>query len=263
MVNVEHIIQDGRFYLYRHIRNDKNVPFYIGIGKKNRKQGLYNRAFTSFGRNQIWRGIANRTDIEVEILLETDDIDFVVKKEIEFISLYGKIIENTGSLANMQDGGKYAADKITPIKKGHPEYEKRVERFISLSKERIGKNNFNKLSKKIFVYTLGGDFLYGFDSGVQAADFFGQPNKDIIIRKLDTGRSYKNYFFSSVCAKSIDTSNFTICDEKRHYPKMVAKVDKKGNNVAVYKNLITAANSIGYSPGALGVSIRGDRKSVV
>ena len=28
----------GNHYLYRHIRVDKNEPFYIGIGTKNKKQ---------------------------------------------------------------------------------------------------------------------------------------------------------------------------------------------------------------------------------
>ena len=29
------IVENGKYYLYRHIRLDKNEPFYIGIGTKN------------------------------------------------------------------------------------------------------------------------------------------------------------------------------------------------------------------------------------
>lgn len=30
------IVEDGKYYLYRHIRNDKNEPFYIGVGTKSK-----------------------------------------------------------------------------------------------------------------------------------------------------------------------------------------------------------------------------------
>ena len=56
-------------YVYRHIRVDKNEPFYIGIGS-----GGYRRANSTKGRNKIWYGIVARTDYEVEIVLDNFDI---------------------------------------------------------------------------------------------------------------------------------------------------------------------------------------------
>ena len=73
-------------YLYRHIRLDKNEPFYIGIGSDN----VYKRANDKKGRNKIWYDIAAKTDYEVEILFDNISWDNACKKEIEFISLYGK-----------------------------------------------------------------------------------------------------------------------------------------------------------------------------
>ena len=42
-------------YLYRHIRSDKNVPFYIGIGIDSN----YYRAKSKKSRNDHWNKIVN------------------------------------------------------------------------------------------------------------------------------------------------------------------------------------------------------------
>jgi hypothetical protein len=100
-----------RHYLYRHIRLDKNQPFYIGIGTKqprthNSIKSEYRRAHeTNRKESYIWNNIINKTSYEVEILFESDDYDFIKQKEIEFILLYGRINNNTGILSNMTDGG--------------------------------------------------------------------------------------------------------------------------------------------------------------
>jgi group I intron endonuclease len=88
-------------YVYRHIRLDKNEPFYIGIGTDNN----FKRSRTRKGRNNIWKKIANKTEFEVEILFYDIDIEEAKKKEIEFISFYGRIANNDGILANLSGGG--------------------------------------------------------------------------------------------------------------------------------------------------------------
>ncbi len=103
------LTNNGKYYLYRHIRLDKNIPFYIGIGSKNKndlKYGSYDRAFKSCNRNNYWKNITNKTKYEVEILLETDNYDFLKEKEEEFIKLYGRVDLKTGTLANMTEGGE-------------------------------------------------------------------------------------------------------------------------------------------------------------
>jgi hypothetical protein len=88
-------------YLYRHIRLDKNVPFYIGIGIDN----TYYRANSKKSRNDHWNKIINKTDYEVEILFEHDDYDFIKEKEIEFIALHGRSDLALGTLCNLTNGG--------------------------------------------------------------------------------------------------------------------------------------------------------------
>lgn len=97
------------YYLYRHIRLDKNEPFYIGVGKvpSSKNDSRYRRANQRAGRNRIWKGITSRTNYNVEILIESDNRDFILEREKEFISIYGRINTKTGILANLTDGGDY------------------------------------------------------------------------------------------------------------------------------------------------------------
>ena len=104
------IENEGNYYLYRHIRLDKNEPFYIGIGTKTfnygqTKRRIYARAYSPSGRNNVWKSIVTKTDYEIEILLESDDYEFIKQKEIEFIALYGRKNLNKGILANLTNGG--------------------------------------------------------------------------------------------------------------------------------------------------------------
>jgi hypothetical protein len=98
-----------KYYLYRHIRLDKNQPFYIGIGTKpdivKGKIHEYSRAFSKTQRNKFWHNITNKTTYEVEILFECDDYNFIQIKEIEFISIYGRICNKSGILVNFSEGG--------------------------------------------------------------------------------------------------------------------------------------------------------------
>lgn len=101
-----------KYYLYRHIRLDKNEPFYIGIGTLNPKRKgikdscLYQRAYQKGGRGDIWNKITNKTKYEVEVIFSSNDYDFIKQKEIEFIKLYGRKNLGTGILANLTDGGE-------------------------------------------------------------------------------------------------------------------------------------------------------------
>lgn len=97
-------------FLYRHIRLDKNEPFYIGIGTipldKNRTWKLaYKRAYTTSRRNRIWKSITAKTEYRVEIVIESSDYNIIKDKEVELVALYGRKDLETGTLANMSDGG--------------------------------------------------------------------------------------------------------------------------------------------------------------
>ena len=86
--------------VYRHIRKDKNEPFYIGIGKKE------SRAYSKYGRNPIWYRIVKKTEYFVEILYTGLTKEEVCAKEIELIAIYGRINNVNGILINLTDGGE-------------------------------------------------------------------------------------------------------------------------------------------------------------
>jgi hypothetical protein len=88
-------------YIYRHIRLDKNEPFYIGIGNDN----SYKRAYYKYDRNYIWKNITNKTKYKVEIILDDLSWEEACEKEKEFISLYGRKDLKKGPLANLTSGG--------------------------------------------------------------------------------------------------------------------------------------------------------------
>jgi hypothetical protein len=88
-------------YVYRHIRLDKNQPFYIGIGTSK----YYNRAYRYKNRSELWKKVAHKGGYEVEILMDNLTWEQACEKEKEFIALYGRINLKTGCLVNMTDGG--------------------------------------------------------------------------------------------------------------------------------------------------------------
>lgn len=111
------IAAEGEHYLYRHIRKDKDEPFYIGVGTKGKKHYnslwmKYRRANSKNRRNPIWNKIVKKSEYIVEILLESDNYDFILQKEIEFIKLYGRIDLGTGILSNLTDGGEGVIGRI-------------------------------------------------------------------------------------------------------------------------------------------------------
>ena len=136
------ITENGKYYLYRHIRLDKNEPFYIGIGTKLTKyknsKWNYSRAFSKTGRNIVWKRIVSKTTYEVEILLESDNYKFIKQKEIEFISLYGFLYNKTGILINMTLGGEGTI--------GYKRSPKDCEKI----KERCSFKVYNKETNQIF-----------------------------------------------------------------------------------------------------------------
>lgn len=138
------IITEGEYYLYRHIRFDKNEVFYVGIGTKqnsktNKHSILYKRAYSKSKRGQYWDNITYKSNYRIEIIIESDNREFIEQKEKEFIKLYGRKDLGLGTLVNLTDGGDGAKNAI------------RTE------KEKI--NLSLKLTKPYYMYDLNGNFI--------------------------------------------------------------------------------------------------------
>ena len=93
----------NNWYLYRHIRLDKDEPFYIGIGNKINYARAYEKDPSK--RNVIWNKIVSKSFYEVDIIFDGLTKEEASEKEKEFIKLYGRKDLNNGILCNLTDGG--------------------------------------------------------------------------------------------------------------------------------------------------------------
>jgi hypothetical protein len=150
-------------YVYRHIRLDKNEPFYIGIGSDEE----YKRANTNTRRNKHWINIS-KFGYEVDILFDGLTWDEACVKEKEFISLYGRKDKNKGSLCNLTDGGdgclgrivtfsEESKRKMSEARKGKKPYiitdEIRKNLSIAAKKRGISKEHLAKMNKARVNFT--------------------------------------------------------------------------------------------------------------
>jgi len=163
-------------YLYRHIRLDKNEVFYIGIGTDSK--GKYRRAYSKNQRNRMWHGIVNKTDYEVEIVLDDIPDDKIYEKEIEFISIYGRKINKSGTLCNMTDGGEGC------LGFNHTEETKKI-----LSEKRIGDKNpfYGKKHKNKIVSEETRKKLSEVHQGKFVGElnpFYGKKHSDEVRKKM-------------------------------------------------------------------------------
>lgn len=94
------------FFVYAHYRADRpdSDPFYIGKGKNTRD--------LSKKRNRLWTNIANKHGFVVKKLKENLTEQEAWNLEISLIAQYGKLIDDTGCLANITNGGEGASGTI-------------------------------------------------------------------------------------------------------------------------------------------------------
>ena len=152
--------------VYRHIRLDKNEPFYIGIGVDEK------RAHNTYSRSKWWKNIVDKTDYEVQILFDDLTWDEACEKEKEFITLYGRKDLGTGTLVNLTGGGDgtYGRDcseiskKISETKKKNPFiYTDEVREKMRQSQ--LGKKISDETRKKLSLSGIGN--TNGFKKGVK------------------------------------------------------------------------------------------------
>lgn len=203
-------------YLYRHIRLDKNEPFYIGVGSS----ANYFRAYRKSNRNSHWNNIVKHADYEVQILFDNLSDEEARLKEIEFISLYGRVDLGTGSLVNLTDGGdgclsrKMTTDissKIGKANKGKKRTQEFKNNLSKINKERMSnpetykkhceatKNNrihkrYTVPKKVVLQYDLNNNLINEYDSVTSASIQFNKDKTPIISRccnnKQKTGLGY-------------------------------------------------------------------------
>ena len=175
-------------YLYRHIRLDKNEPFYVGIGSDN----SYKRANETSRRNLHWKNIVKKGPYEIEIILDNLTWEEACEKEKEFIVLYGRTNLNKGSLCNLTDGGeglinpseetrdkkrKSMIGKNLGSSNGMTKLENRIKVSNSKKGRFTGKESF--VSRSVNCYDLSGTLIATYDSIIEAERQTGIKNPNI------------------------------------------------------------------------------------
>jgi hypothetical protein len=173
-------------YIYRHIRLNKNEPFYIGIGSEDNNK--YNRAHSNHQRNKYWNNIISQTKYRVDILCDDLSWEEACKKETFFISYYGRKDLGLGSLVNMTDGGEGSKgpkteehkQKISLSQKGIPKLNLRKPRLdtskmfkphkkmYSTEKMKVPRPGSGLPKRSIIQHSLDGIFIREWDSKTQA-----------------------------------------------------------------------------------------------
>ena len=209
-------------YVYRHIRIDKNEPFYIGIAKND--DSNFNRAYykNKSKRNKIWLDIINKTDYEVEVLFENLTWKEACQKEIEFINLYGRIDLGTGSLANMTRGG----DGMVGIVRSEEYKLKLSERQKNGNSYWFGKKFSKEHKDKIVFHLLGRQVSEKTKNKISNSlkgekhQFYGKPtpiSKKVI--DIDT-----NIIYDSI----------RLCEKHTGFKKLSEKLSgKRRNNTSI------------------------------
>lgn len=187
------------YFLYRHIRLDTNKVFYIGYGKLN--NGYPNRATKNFSRNLRWKNITKSSEWYSEIIYQSNNLEEILNKEIEFIKLYG-IEDEGGILCNRTNGGSIKGSKLSNEKreemsKNFKEYwSKREHHFKGVKKS---KEHIEKLSKNAHMnsetYCKNNEKYYR-SLRECIKDIFGEFKKSYengIRNNLKKGLPYKGY----------------------------------------------------------------------
>ena len=179
--------------VYKHIREDLNEVFYIGMGENEP------RAHTEYKRSVPWKNVTNKTKYRAEIIFNNLTWEEACEKEKEYIKFYGRRDLGLGSLVNMTDGGEGGLGKIVSEK-----------HRIAVSKAQKGRirtpDSINKFKQKMIGRVLSeqhkksiGDTL----TGIKRDDDFRKKVK--LARLINNGM--KNKHHSEEVKKKISKSN--------------------------------------------------------
>lgn len=146
----------GSICIYEHWRPDPGQCFYVGKGSLRRSRDIV----PSSGRNAlyvaVWRELKT-LGLEVEVRIVASELDEIpaLILEAERITLYGRLDNGTGTLANRTDGGSgtngmiHTAHSRQKIADGHLGQPLSAEHRAAVSKSLKGRPKSPEWSKKI------------------------------------------------------------------------------------------------------------------
>lgn len=201
-IRASDITGNKKYYLYVHIRIDRDEPFYIGIGTKYRKND-YDRAMCCNKRSLFWKRISNKTKHNVLIISESDNKQEILDKEINYIKILGRRKTKSGTLVNITEGGEglkghkivwteEMRNKIREANKNRKisEYTREKHRREIRNKSFFGKINHSKPILQLDSNT--NEIIREFSSSAEAARFYNVKSQSIN-RAARTGTKSVNF----------------------------------------------------------------------
>lgn len=227
------------YYVYRHVDNINNIPFYIGIGTNNNNSLSYNRSKEKNSRSQSWKDYVKsiNNDYTIDIMFETNDYLLVNKKEREFVKLYGRKDKNLGTLLNKDNAGK-----------GKRELSQKS--FEAM----IGKQKL----KSVVVYNSLGEKIGEFDRSQSASEFTNVPYlsiKQCLMKKHKQSKGFRFLYKKDEVSKL----------EPLEYKKFNRDNQVKCHNVLtgeviIFPNMTTAGKTLNIPLGTIGNNLKGTTK---
>jgi hypothetical protein len=255
-------------YLYRHIRLDKNEPFYIGIGS----DAGYGRSKEKSNRNKHWRNIVKSTPYDIEIVIDNLTWQEACEKEKEFIKLYGRSCLNEGPLCNITEGGdgvlgmkhseetrkKISQDNKRPEKliicmnnlKKMQTPESRAKALASrdyekISKKRVSNTDYSKIKeaseKAVIQYSLDGNIIKEWKSITEACNNIINLHDSNVSRCCKLKRKEAGGFIWRYKTEKVDT----IIDPVKPKNKEIIQYSMNMVKIAEYKSVMDASRHTG------------------
>lgn len=246
-------------YLYAHIRPDTNEVFYIGVGTKPKKYSNYGteyrRAYSKSkkARNFLWFKIfiKNNHKRTVIILHESTNLSYIKQLEREYVKFYGKIIDKTGTLTNLVDGGG--------VNKGWLPSDKTIQKMKNNNWAKVhAKGMLNPNHNEYYVYTIDGKFVSKQFSMRELKSVYGINLSAMLRFRRKLIVQAKGYrVFTSYQGEQIEpllkTGNKIIC-------KPVAQYDKHGIVINTYPSATKAALTMNVSKTSICYAIKFNKR---
>ena len=227
------------FYVYIHRKKTNNEIYYVGKGRNKRAWVLSQSA-----RNPLWNKIHKKHGTTVEIVLNNLTEFQAHSLERELILFYGRRNINTGSLANLTDGGEgtvgFVASEeyrknvsIRYTGEGHPRYDKRIWTFYNVDTEEVVRETrykFTVANPHLNVDTM----FHGPSSSRRwvVKELFSEDRLEAVKNnfsgKWNPNIGHKRWFV-----------NITTLEEKLEYPSEMTKLlGTTVNNITLGKNFV-------------------------